>query len=396
MPQSVLWQKPRLHENPTHHRKVSWLELFFDLVFVVVISELVHVLSTNPSLEVIGTYFFLFIPAWWIWIGATYYNDRFETDGLENRVFTFLLMLPVAGLAIFAHEITSIGYGLCYAVARLLIVIMWARAAYYENRFRPVGKIFVIGYGFSIFLFCASLWVEAPERFILWAVALAFDLLTPLFSLKRQATLPQFSLTKLPERLGLFVLIVMGETLVGVIRGVARHHHFSVKIVAEGILGIAISFALWWIYFDFIAKRQPKSTHRTTFMWSYLHLFFVMGIGAVGAALLHILTSKHHVPSDSVRYLMTASLAISLMLIGLIETLLQKDEQLSLNGKICNRMKFLSAALLAGVGIWGHEMHSLSLLSCGFAALFVPIGYGLFIYRKRAQQYLQNAAPEVH
>ncbi len=44
MPQRVLWQKPRLHENPDHHRKVSWLELFFDLVFVVVISKLVHVL----------------------------------------------------------------------------------------------------------------------------------------------------------------------------------------------------------------------------------------------------------------------------------------------------------------------------------------------------------------
>ena len=69
-------------------------------------------------------------------------------------------------------------------------------------------------------------------------------------TLKKQRTLPNFSLSKLPERLGLFVLIVIGETLVGVIRGVARHHHFSFRVVSEGIAGAAISFAIWWIYFD--------------------------------------------------------------------------------------------------------------------------------------------------
>ena len=61
-----------------------------------------------------------------------HYNDRFETDSLENRVFTFLLMLPVSGLAIFGHHMPgdySLGYGLCYMAARLMIVTLWSRAA---------------------------------------------------------------------------------------------------------------------------------------------------------------------------------------------------------------------------------------------------------------------------
>ncbi|MBS0615445.1 MAG: low temperature requirement protein A [Verrucomicrobia bacterium] len=382
MPEKTLWQKPRLHENPHHHRKVSWLELFFDLVFVVVISELVHVLSTSPTLEVIGNYLFLFIPAWWIWLGATYYNERFETDGLENRVFTFLLMLPIAGLAIFTHEISSIGYGLCYMLARILLVLMWARAAVHEKRFRPVGQILIMGFGISIALFFVSLWLDPPYRFFLWILALCTDLVTPLFTLKRQRTLLNFSMAKLPERIGLFVLIVMGETLVGVIRGVARHHHFSLKIVSEGIVGVAISFALWWIYFDFVAERQPKNTHRAIFMWDYLHLIFVMAIGAVGASLLHILTSKHHIPTDSTRFLMVSALAVSLVVIGFIEKFLEKDT--------CEmKIKYLSALLLIALGIWGHGIHSLYLLIAALGVLLLPILNSL-----RARRYSDNAEPQ--
>jgi low temperature requirement protein LtrA len=88
--------KPPLYENPTEHWKVSWLELFFDLVFVAVISEPVHLLPESPSMENVWNYLFLFILAWWIWMGATYYNDRFKTEGLDSRFFTFLLMIPVA------------------------------------------------------------------------------------------------------------------------------------------------------------------------------------------------------------------------------------------------------------------------------------------------------------
>lgn len=376
----ILWQKPRLHEDPAQHRKVSWLELFFDLVFVVVISELVHLLSSNPTLGVIGNYLFLFVPAWWIWIGATYYNDRFETDGFDNRIFTFLLMLPVAGLAIFAHEISSVGYGLCYTLARTLIVAMWLRASVHEPRFRPVGRILIGGYTSSILLFIVSLFCDTPVRFALWVIALACDLVTPVFTLKRQTKLPHFNLSKLPERLGLFVLIVIGEGLVGIIRGVARHHHFSFRVVSEGITGIAISFALWWIYFDFVANRVPKAQHRDTFLWSYLHLIFVMGIGAVAASLLHILTSKHHIPTDSVRYLMTGSLAVSVVFMGLIELVLQKEENEFLDRKISVGLKFLAAFLLLLLGGFGQGLQSFTLLAGGFVTLLLPIGYGAYAW----------------
>lgn len=376
-----LWQKPRLHENPTEHRKVSWLELFFDLVFVVVISELVHLLSSHISIETLGNYLFLFIPAWWIWMGATYYNDRFETEGLDSRFFTFLLMIPVAGLAIFAHHMPhnfSLGYGLCYMLARVLIVVMWIRAAIHERRFRPVGTILIGGYGISIALFLSSLWIEAPARFVLWGVALVCDLITPMLTLKRQRGLPSFNHSKLPERLGLFTMIVIGETLVGVIRGIARHHHLSVRTVSEGILGVAISFALWWIYFDDIAERPPREKPKVVFLWSYLHLVLVISIGAVGASLLNVLISKHHIPGDSTRLLLAIALAMSLLCCGLIEKVLKPAILKKSMG-----LKLIAATLILWVGFFGHNLHAFSLLGLIFLSLLLPMGHGVYSFVSR-------------
>ncbi len=65
--------------------------------------ELAHYLSEHISAAGVSSFILLSIPVWWIWVGATYYNERFEIEGLESRVFTFLKMLPVGGLAVFIH-----------------------------------------------------------------------------------------------------------------------------------------------------------------------------------------------------------------------------------------------------------------------------------------------------
>lgn len=367
-----LWQKPKLHENSSQHRKVSWLELFFDLVFVVVISELVHILSLDA--QGIGHYLFLFIPAWWIWIGASYYNDRFEADGLDHRLFTFFLMLPVAGLAIFAHHVSqdnSMGYVLSYTIARCLIVLLWLRASIHEKRFRPVGSILIGGYSLSIGCFVLSLWIDPAYRSLLWGSALICDLITPLFTLHRQKLLPHFNFSKLPERLGLFMLIVIGETLVAIIRGIARHHHFNFRIVSEGIIAVAISFAIWWIYFDTIAERSPKRQHKIFFLWSYLHLILAMAVGAVGASILSILTARHHIPIDNARYVITGALAIALTSMAFIEMVVEPKEQLNLKTSV--GFKLGASGLLLAIGAIGHDYHALHLLLLIFSVMIIPI-----------------------
>src|SRR5262249_10531707 len=153
-------------------RRVSWLELFFDLVFVVVIAELARYLAGHVSWSGVIHYVLLFGPAWWAWIGGTFYNIRFETEDLSYRLFTFLLMLPVGAMAIFAHggTDTAVGFALAYAIARTIVVVLWVRGGWYAPAFRPVSNRYAVGFSISILLFVASIFVEPPLRFGLWAI----------------------------------------------------------------------------------------------------------------------------------------------------------------------------------------------------------------------------------
>lgn len=115
----TIWEPPRLRsdEGESSERRATWLELFFDLVFVVAIAELARYLSHHLSLSGLLEFTILFVPVWWCWIGATFYATRFDTDDLSDRLITFVQM---AIIAIMAANIpdglgsSSVGYSLTY------------------------------------------------------------------------------------------------------------------------------------------------------------------------------------------------------------------------------------------------------------------------------------------
>ncbi len=131
-----LWQSPRLRiseENETG-RSATWLELFYDLIFVVAIAELGHNLSGNISLSGFLGFVALFVPIWWCWVGATFYATRFDTDDVGHRLLMLLQMAIVATLAVNVHHAlgeTSIWFALSYAAARSILVIQYLIARYY-------------------------------------------------------------------------------------------------------------------------------------------------------------------------------------------------------------------------------------------------------------------------
>ena len=92
---------PRLRtvEEGFEERHATWLELFFDLVFVVVVAELGQNLSHDPTLHGFLLYVGLFIPVIWAWAGFTFYANRFDTDDLTYRLLILLAMFAVAALA---------------------------------------------------------------------------------------------------------------------------------------------------------------------------------------------------------------------------------------------------------------------------------------------------------
>src|ERR671937_879089 len=98
---SVWHDPPRLRtlEDAEEDRRATWLELFFDLVFVVAVAQLSLGLGNEVSLHDVLVFAGLFVPVWWAWVGYTFYADRFDTDDAPHRLLMIAGMFAVAGLA---------------------------------------------------------------------------------------------------------------------------------------------------------------------------------------------------------------------------------------------------------------------------------------------------------
>ncbi|CAN5284213.1 hypothetical protein BH09ACT2_BH09ACT2_04950 [soil metagenome] len=244
------WQRAVLRDDADAHRPVGWVELFFDLVFVVIISVLAHGLEDSAHSEPLLRFVLQFVAVFWVWNGFTYYTERFESHGLENRLFTFLGILTVAGLAVWGEDGLGhnyLGFAASFLLARGLNMVMWLRAGRHEPRFRRAAAGFTAGYGASFALIGVSLAVDEGWRLALWGFAVLVDIAAPAVTARFQFGLPGISRDKFPERFGLLTLIVLGEVVASVIQGVATANEstdVSVPTIADAILGLAIGITL--------------------------------------------------------------------------------------------------------------------------------------------------------
>ena len=220
----------------------------------------------------------------------------------------------------------------------------------------------------------------------MWGLGLASDLFTPITTLRFQARLPRPQGSKLPERFGLFVIIALGEAIVGVIGGVAESEPFSWRAGIAGLFGLALVFGLWWIYFDFIGRRGPKPGMWYLFGWMYLHMPLLMAIAAFSAAVLNLLA--HDSASAGVRWLLAGALALALGAMDALETLLRRaaDEPTTVAASIGVKWAAAGGALL--VGLTGQALPPLLFLGLLVPLVFPPMAYGAWVW------FRQELAPD--
>ena len=236
---------PRLRtvdDDDGDERHATWLELFFDLVFVVAIAQLADGLAEDPSLRGFLIFAGLFVAVWWAWVGYTFYADRFDTDDPPHRVLMLAGMFAVAILAsvipdAFHGETAS--FALAYAGVRAIVVVLNARAWWHLPAARPLLDVYIPAFSASIALFLVSVAVEPPYRYWIWALALLIDLGTPLASQERIRQVPIHS-SHTRERSGLFTIIVFGESILAVVLGTTTVS-WGVESAATAALGFAIA-----------------------------------------------------------------------------------------------------------------------------------------------------------
>src|SRR5262245_49276814 len=277
-------------------RRVTWLELFFDLVFVAAVTQVAQPLRTDYSLSGVLRFAPLFALIWWAWTGQAVFSTRFDTDDAVQRGLTLLQMFVVAVMAANAKDAldsrSSAGFAAAYAGMRLVLVSQYFRARHVRTA-RPLTIRYIAGHGVAALLWLASAFVPAPGRFWIWGFAFAVDLGTPWFSFQHTIAVPPHA-AHLPERFGLFTLILLGESVVAVMQGIESQENWTISAALTAFLGMAVLFLIWWWYFDEISGEQPVRTRQEAVrfhIWSYAHLPLYLGIVITGVGIQRAVTA---------------------------------------------------------------------------------------------------------
>jgi low temperature requirement protein LtrA len=266
-------------------RHASWLELFFDLVFVVAITELSHYLVTDHSAGGFLRFAALFFPVFVAWQGYTAYASRFDTDDLALRLGYFGAMLAILAMAVLiedvAHGSHSGAFAIAYVVLRSIMLALYARAWRAVPEARALIRFYGVGYSAGVALWLVSLAFDTPWRYVIWAIAQVLELSLPPLSTQLHRRIP-VSASHLPERWALFTLIVLGESVVAVAIAISgANWHFSSATAA--VLGFAAVAAVWWLYFDRQAGVALRGSTMSIVVYSYAHIPLLIGLAAMSA-----------------------------------------------------------------------------------------------------------------
>ncbi len=355
------WRPARKAGEPHDDRTVSFLELFYDLVYVVLVAELAHALAEHLDLKHILQFAFLFSIVWWSWLNGTTYHEYHGNNDIRTRILTFAQMFAVAGMAVFAHNAMgegSFGFGLFYGIFQLILSYMWWRLAAHDPEHHKENRGFTIFFSLSTALFFISLLFPAPIRFYIWGVAVVLSLLQPLLqfmilpTVASQVNRGHLNISHaLIERFGLFNILVLAEIIVGVVSGLSYQKEMTQTAFITGGLGLCIAFAMWWLYFDFVSHRKPIENRNTQGIWMYMHLFVSMSIVATGAIILYVVKHVGDGLEPTQRWALVGAVVVFLLSLFVLMRCVQLPKVIIPASRTASLIVLVVAVLIGALGL---------------------------------------------
>ena len=267
--------------------RVTPLELFFDLVFVLAITQCTALMAADPSWPGLARGLLVLAALWWCWVGYSWLTSVVnpEEGAVRLAIFAAMAGLLVAALCVpAAFDDDALLFAAAYGVVRVAQIALFVVA----SRDDPVLRRSILAgltgsTALGVGLIAVASAFDGAAQGALWAVAIALDMAGPLlFGLEGWKLEP----AHFAERHGLIVIIALGESIVAI--GVGVGHGIDAGVVAAATLGTAVAAALWWLYFDVVAiaagrrlaraapGREQNGIARDSY--SYLHLPMVAGI----------------------------------------------------------------------------------------------------------------------
>lgn len=383
-----LWEPPAaIKAARSGDRRIAFLELFFDLVFVVLVAQLAHHLADHPSWSAFAWFAFLFFIVWSSWLNGSFYHDAHGTNDLSIRVFTFAQMLALAAMGAFVGQVPGsgdVGFAAAYAANSVVLAVMWFRTGLHDPPHRagayPYAAAFLVGAA----LFVASTFASGPVVYVLWAAAVAIQAsaAVPAIRILRVEFGSIYATPSLIERFGQIVMIVLGEVVAGSIIGMANREPTSLHVVAIGLLGVLIAVALWWLYFDLVSEHMHQ--RGKGLWWLYLHYPLIIGIAGVGAAVLAAVERVGEPDSASVRWLTVGTTALALVCIAALAHMVDgRPSQVRANR---NAQVAVVGSALAILGVGLIPADSGATITLVLLVLLVPITFSAVVWLGQEQE----------
>jgi low temperature requirement protein LtrA len=188
------------------------------------------------------------------------------------------------------------------------------------------------------------------------------------------------------ETYGLFVIIVLGEVVVGLVTGLSQNRVLTLATLGLALPGLAVGFGLWWVYFDFVARRPPGPSFRLTILWSYLHMPLVLALAATGPGLVNVVTGKGS------SWLLPAAVGATLVIMGLMERTLAREPDEPTHPWMSPLLKWLAASGLFALAVQ-RDFSALALLGAALAALALPVIYGVWVWFRQDLASAKDGSP---
>jgi low temperature requirement protein LtrA len=283
--------------------RVTPLELFFDLVFVLAITQCTALMAANPTWEGLARGLLVLGVLWWCWVGYAWLTSVVDPEeGLVRiAIFASMASLLVAALAV-PHAFNDDGliFAVAYGFARYMQVVLLYIAGRENDSLRHSVITGLVGStAIGITLLVVASQVDGALQGALWGLALALDMAGPLFfGVEGWMLVPGH----FAERHGLIVLIAIGESVVAI--GAGASAEMDAGVITAAVLGIVVAAAFWWLYFDVVAVaatrrlaatapgREQNAMARDSY--SFLHLPMIAGIVLVALGMKKTLGHVDH------------------------------------------------------------------------------------------------------
>jgi low temperature requirement protein LtrA len=293
----ALWQPPRPHGEQPRERVVGPLELFYDLAVVVLVAQAAHHLAGHLTWGGVGEFAAVFTLVWIAWVNGSLHHELHGHDDARARSTFLLQILVLAAMGAFISQAggsRGAGFAIAAAVLFAVLAVLWLLASRGDRpEYRRPSRMFVTGTAACAAALAGTALLPAGARVPAWGVLDAAYLTGFAYVALSATPMATLNVTDaLTDRFGAFIIIVLGETLTGVVAGLASQP-VSALTLAVGLIAVVVGFGAWWTYFDFAGNRQPRAERADTVQWMLGHLPLTAAIAAMGAAMVSLTDHAH-------------------------------------------------------------------------------------------------------